>query len=358
MLDDTNQFLEAFKAGPPLELGPLIDKQTSPEESGGLPDLFSAGSLPPKAEIPLPPPLIHGVLHQGAKMILAGGSKSYKTWSLIDLAISVAGGSPWWGWDCVRQPVFYLNLELQEGWFKHRVWDISNAKKRTSPPDDLMLWQLRGKSYDIMTIRTALDQQMQKFGIKPGLLVIDPVYKLFAGGNENDAGEVTSFMEEIEAFTIETGAAVAYGHHFSKGNQADKEPMDRISGSGVYARDPDCILTMTKHAKDDHFTTQATLRDNPPISDFVVEWDFPLFKRSTLSPSDLKKPGQATSFVDKDLLSKLKGEMSNSQWQMECGELCGERTYRKKRDQLVLSGAVRRWEENGITYFSPRSSGQ
>lgn len=36
--------------------------------------------------------------------------------------------------------------------------------------------------------------------------------------------------------TVETGAGVAFGSHFSKGNQIQKESIDRISGSGVFAR--------------------------------------------------------------------------------------------------------------------------
>jgi len=39
-------------------------------------------------------------------------------------------------------------------------------------------------------------------------------------------------------------AASVFGAHFSKGNQAGKESIDRISGSGVFARDPDTILVI------------------------------------------------------------------------------------------------------------------
>jgi len=37
---------------------------------------------------------------------------------------------------------------------------------------------------------------------------------------------------------VKTGAAVGFGAHYSKGNQAGKEAIDRVSGSGVFARDP------------------------------------------------------------------------------------------------------------------------
>ena len=46
---------------------------------------------------PDPPQLIEGILFQGAKMIIAGPSKSRKTWNLTDLAIAVSLGAPWCG---------------------------------------------------------------------------------------------------------------------------------------------------------------------------------------------------------------------------------------------------------------------
>ena len=37
-----------------------------------------------------------------------------------------------------------------------------------------------------------------------------------------------------------------YCHHHSKGAQGGKRSMDRASGSGVFARDPDAMLDMTE----------------------------------------------------------------------------------------------------------------
>jgi RecA-family ATPase len=45
----------------------------------------------------LPDHVIEGLLHRGAKMVFGGASKSNKTWSLLDLGVSVATGSDWLG---------------------------------------------------------------------------------------------------------------------------------------------------------------------------------------------------------------------------------------------------------------------
>jgi len=72
------------------------------------------------------------------------------------------------------------------------------------------------------------------------------------------------------------------------------DSIDRASGSGVFARDPDAVLSLTKHMEDDCMTLEATLRNGPPIPDRVVEFSkdsFPAFvHREELKPGDLYTP--------------------------------------------------------------------
>src|SRR5205823_13375058 len=77
-----------------------------------------------------------------------------------------------------------------------------------------------------------------------------------------------------------------------RGNQTGKESIDRIGGSGVFARDPDSILIMTKHKVENAFTVEATLRNFGPIPPFCVQWEHPLMKAAPdLNPDDLKQSG-------------------------------------------------------------------
>ena len=52
-----------------------------------------------------PPVLVAGMLHKGSALLLGAASKSFKSWSLIDLAISVAAGAPWWSLPCTQGKV-------------------------------------------------------------------------------------------------------------------------------------------------------------------------------------------------------------------------------------------------------------
>jgi len=52
------------------------------------------------------------------------------------------------------------------------------------------------------------------------------------------------FCNQFDLVCHELGAAVIYCHHHSKGTQGSKRSMDRASGSGVFARDPDALLDL------------------------------------------------------------------------------------------------------------------
>jgi RecA-family ATPase len=75
-----------------------------------LPEIMSLRQLVEVAPAP-PPQIIEGLLHQGCKMVLGGTSKSNKSWCLLDLALSVASGEKWWGRQCTKTAVVYINFD-------------------------------------------------------------------------------------------------------------------------------------------------------------------------------------------------------------------------------------------------------
>src|SRR5947209_5139753 len=107
------------------------------------------------ANVPNPPPqLIDGILHQGCKMVLGGTSKSNKSWCLLDLALSVASGTEWWGRRCVKMPVAYINFELHRWAIGQRINALAAARPEVLADghqiaDTLALWNLRGRNADL-----------------------------------------------------------------------------------------------------------------------------------------------------------------------------------------------------------------
>jgi RecA-family ATPase len=137
----------------------------------------------------LPPLVIEGVLHKECKMILGGTSKSNKSWCLLDLAISVASGQPWWGRKCTKMAVLYINFELH-GWaMAQRIQALAVARPECQDlGDTLHIWNLRGHNADLTLLRPKLEEQIAKHEF--GLIILDPAYKVLGGRDENANGDI------------------------------------------------------------------------------------------------------------------------------------------------------------------------
>ena len=202
----------------------------------------------------LAPPLIDGVLRQGHKMLLAGPSKAGKSFSLIELCIAIAEGGEWLGFKCTQGRVLYVNLELDDASCKHRFRDVYDALGMTPKNlENIDIWNLRGRSVPMDKLAPPLIRRAKKRGYMA--IIIDPIYKVITG-DENSADQMAHFCNQFDKVCTEVGCAVIYCHHHSKGAQGGKRSMDRASGSGVFARDPDALLDMTELEITDTLTKQ------------------------------------------------------------------------------------------------------
>jgi hypothetical protein len=244
-----------------------------------------------KESLPKPPELVHGILHKGSKMVLSGSSKSRKTWSLTHLGMCVASGKQWWGFKTERGKVLYMNFEIPKWAFQRRIQWIREKLELTEA--DLkqwfQVWNLRGAAADITDL---VDEVVERTKDKYDLIILDPIYKVLGDRDENSNSDIASMMNEIDRIVEESGAAVIFGHHFSKGNQANRDAMDRMSGAGAFARDADSLLVMTRHQLPDTYSVEAILRNHKPIAPFCVTVDDPILERwDAADPSKLKKIG-------------------------------------------------------------------
>jgi hypothetical protein len=256
-----------------------------------------------------PPQIIEGILHRGCKMILGGTSKSNKSWGLLDLALSVASGQPWWGRQCTKLPVVYINFELHDWAIAQRVNALCVARPECQGIGDTFhLWNLRGHNTDLTLLRPKLEEQLARYQF--GLIILDPAYKVLGNRDENANGEIASLMNELEALARSSGAAVVVAHHFAKGDSTAKNAMDRMSGAGAWARDPDSIIVLTPHEEPDCFTVTSILRNLPQLPEFVVSWDYPLMKvANDLNPEALRRPqSKNKKCSDKDFMDAVMAE--------------------------------------------------
>ena len=219
---------------------------------------------------PLAPEIITGVLRRGHKLLLGGPSKAGKSFALIQLAAAIAGGKAWIGHECAPGRVLYANLEIDEPSFIQRVLKIKGEIDFN--PKNLTVWNLRGRIPRTPGAFAQMLLQWLKNQEPYSLLIFDPIYKI-NDGDENSARDMTLFCNILENIATESGAAIAFSHHFSKGQQGAKAAIDRSSGSGVFGRDPDAIGTITE-AQDGYYRLEWTLREfaSPPATTLVFDW--------------------------------------------------------------------------------------
>lgn len=215
----------------------------------------------------LAPPLIDGVLRQGHKMLLGGPSKAGKSFGLIELSICIAEGLSWLGFKCTQGRVMYVNLELDRASCLHRIKDVYTAMEiKPTFIENLDVWNLRGNTVPMDKLAPFLIRRAAKKNYIA--VIIDPIYKVITG-DENSADQMAHFCNQFDKVCTALGCAVIYCHHHSKGAQGSKRSMDRVSGSGVFARDPDALLDLTELSVSDTLLKQ---QEDEAVCRIAADW--------------------------------------------------------------------------------------
>ena len=250
------------------------------------------------------PDLIGGLLSVRSKMMVAGPSKARKSWTLLDLALSIASGASWMGLPCTQGKVIFIDGELHREQILTRLMTVSESRKLPEDvwADNLKIWPMRGEMREVTELMRALmDTLLEE---RPLAIILDPIYKLLGDRDENAAGEINSLLNELEQVARTVGCCILYSHHFAKGDAGEKSPIDRASGSGVWARDPDAMVFFTPPARpkkgeasaSHDFDVNLVARGHPPTEPFAVKWMNGHFERQgSASPFKIKRNDHALS---------------------------------------------------------------
>lgn len=247
----------------------------------------------------LAPTLIENVLRQGHKMLISGPSKAGKSFALIQLCIAIAEGTKWFNFKCTKGKVLYVNLELDSASCLHRFKDVYTALK--IPPtniENIDIWNLRGKCVPMDKLAPKLIRRANKKNYIA--VIIDPIYKVITG-DENSADQMAHFCNQFDKICNELGCSTIYCHHYSKGTQGGKKSIDRASGSGVFARDPDAILSLTQLEITETLQKQE---ENKAICARCAEWLNRWHKGDSYSQDDACSSDQMLN-ISRENLSML-----------------------------------------------------
>lgn len=246
-------------------------------------DVFEAQQNPRK----LPPPIIDGMLLQQEFATLTSDSKARKSFFLILMALCVACGYPFFGLKTFSLPVLYLNFELFPGAVD---WRIAQALKalfalygkiygERFKPGLFRAWQLRGKKgLTLDNLADSILYRAWKEAFTPGLVILDPAYKLWQGKDEISSGDMGDAYGKLANLPAELGACVVACLHAPKGNNDKRRGLDLYSGSGVGGRNVDSAIALRiKHADLDADPSpltrvEVTRRHLASPSPFCIRW--------------------------------------------------------------------------------------
>lgn len=238
----------------------------------------------------LPKLLVHGLYHSGSVVVIGGASKSHKSWTMIDLAMCLACGIPFMGFETSQSRVLYLNFEIDTPFFQNRVIGQQGHREIMIPEGMFRVANLAGKACSYVHVMSKLREM-----VKPGdvdVIFLDPIYMILGNLKESDPGDMTIFFNAIKALAVDLGVAVIVATHFTKGAQGMKNHNDRISGSGVFSRAPDVILTITELQGEDEYVLSGSFRNLKPMPPVGIRWQFPFFSRDdSIDVTTVKVPG-------------------------------------------------------------------
>lgn len=282
----------------------------------------------------LSPPLIDGVLRQGHKMLIAGPSKAGKSYALIELCIAIAEGKQWLQWKCAKGKILYVNLELDRPSCLHRFKDVYAALSwEPSNIQNIDIWNLRGNSVPMDKLAPKLIRRAAKKDYIA--VIIDPIYKVITG-DENSADQMAHFCNQFDKVCNELGCAVIYCHHHSKGGQGQKRSMDRASGSGVFARDPDALLDYIELEVTDEIRTQE---ENKAVCDVCSQW----LERHR--PNWTEDVGQDDQLNEKSMLNAVSHLLGPEKYSEMLPAIYDARQAVKRLSAWRIDGTLREFEK-------------
>ncbi|MBZ0330423.1 helicase RepA family protein [Halomonas sp. ANAO-440] len=161
--------------------------------------------------------LVRGYVEADSLALVYGEPGHGKSFLTIDLAASIATGTPWHGAETKPGPVFYIAGEGQNGigrrfkaWAQHREASLAGVplyiSERAAPLDEK---ESAGKVLEAVDALAADARQA------PALIVVDTLARCFAG-DENSATDIGAFVANLDALRHRWRATVLVVHHSGK----------------------------------------------------------------------------------------------------------------------------------------------
>jgi len=226
--------------------------------------------------------LIRRLWGDAAVGIIGGAPKSFKSWLGIDLAVSVASGTPCLGYFEVLRPGPVLVYLAEDALSSLRARVAGLCEYRRLSISELPLHVVTAPSLrlDQQEDCDRLDATLE--ALKPRLIVLDPLVRLHRL-DENSAGEISRLLGYLRELNRRHDVAIVLVHHMSKKAKAHLGQALRGSGDLHAWTDSACYLVKRKRGLELNIEHRAQPAPEPMVL------------RLTGAPAHLEVEGQVTA---------------------------------------------------------------
>lgn len=296
--------------------------------------------------------------------------ESYKTWILLDLAVSISGGVPFLGRYTVNQtgPTMIIQQEDSHTGLTDRLALIVEQKMGATPKVDDDEWQIpvmpdlpiyvhpsRMLRFDNKQVLDELEAQIA--AIRPKVIMIDPLYSTTAN-TDNYMANLANQMMVLKAWRDKYGCSFVIAHHSKKNLDPDSTAREDSWGSQFLnafleagwqvRRNPRLApneVIVRRHSK--------VMGNQSPISlTFDISTVYPMKYQVTARGYDVAPAGDQRQPAQANLLDLLhNGDMTQGDLVSQTGK--GRSTISRQIRQLEAAGLVERmpdgkWHAKGV----------
>ena len=288
---------------------------------------------------------------------LVSPPESYKTWMLLDLAVSVSAGVPFLGKYRVNSPgpTLIIQQEDSHSGLTDRLALIAEQKLGALPKLDGDTWSI--PSMPDIPIYVHPDRQL-RFGnkqviaemekqidqLRPKVVMIDPLYST-TDSTDNYMADLANRMMVLKTWRDKYGCSFIIAHHSKKNLDPDSTAREDSWGSQFLnafleagwqvrrnPRLPQNEVIVRRHSK--------VMGNQPSISlTFDISTVYPMQYQVTARPYEMAPAGEARQPAQANLLDLLQnGPLSQTDLCNQTGK--GRSTISRQIRQLEAAGVV------------------
>ncbi len=239
--------------------------------------------------------LIPNLIHPGDKVVIFGPQKSYKTWVSLDLIRSLAEGVPFLAReDWKPEQRIVVGLVEEEGAVRSLAKRMSTLQLSEEARERVKVWHRTGFTFNDRGAFESISREVEQHGIQ--FLIFDPLQRMAAGIDENDATETALVWDMInELLRRHPKLTVCVIHHASK--DEGRSGWNALRGSSRLAGEVDLGIMLRRGMERNRLRMWVDGRDIPqylenPSDHIAIDYevrmaDEPTERRLTMNASDI-----------------------------------------------------------------------